>query len=156
MLFTKTKRSLNKMLFIIQLFYIRFYAVNIYFFVLPLVVDMQLLAVIAQMCCTYTSTCIYGEKNEQVIIIIITTMVSLSHSSLTLMGRIFHGLCVLFWSLPPQEGTTPLFIASQKGYLPVVQTLLQHGAKVDLARDVSQCSFTLYNSNLLQVMYTYA
>ena len=64
-------------------------------------------------------------------------------------------VCV-FWSLPPQNGATPLYIASQNGYLPVVQTLLQHGAKVDLATDVSHCSFTLYNSNLLQVMYMYA
>ena len=55
-----------------------------------------LLAVIAQKCCTY------GERNEQVIIIIIiTTMVSPIPSISHIEGKNinFHRLCVLFWSL---------------------------------------------------------
>ena len=75
--------------------------------------------------------------------------------SFTFRGRIVHSLRVLFWYLPPQDGATSLHIASQNGHLPVVQILLQHGAKVELARDVSQCSFTLYNSNVFQVMLIY-
>ena len=81
MLFTKPKPSLNKILFIILLFYYFTFVCSEYLVFCSAIsfqiIDMQLLAIIAQMCSsTYTSTCIYGEKNVQVIIIIITTMVS--------------------------------------------------------------------------------
>ena len=45
---------------------------------------------------------------------------------------------------PPQSGCTPLYIAAQNNHLAVVEVLIKHGAKVDLARDVSQCSFIVY------------
>ena len=44
---------------------------------------------------------------------------------------------------PPQNGSTPLYDAAQNNHLAVVEVLIKHGAKVDLARDVSQCSFTV-------------
>ena len=90
---------------------------------------------------------VHGVRNEQVIIIIIATMIS-PCELLTLRERVLHGLCVLFLSLPPQDDTTPLYMASQQGHLPVVQTLLQHGAKVDLAKNVCNCSFTVICYNL--------
>ena len=42
-------------------------------------------------------------------------------------------ICIPF----TQNGGTPLFMASQKGNLDVVEILLAAGAKVDLAKDVS-------------------
>ena len=42
---------------------------------------------------------------------------------------------------PPQEGCSPLYYASFKNHVPVAEALIKHGAKVDLARDVSQCYF---------------
>ena len=47
---------------------------------------------------------------------------------------------------PPQNGGTPLFVAAQNNHLAVVEVLIKHGAKVDLTRDVSQCSFTVQYS----------
>ena len=44
---------------------------------------------------------------------------------------------------PPQNGCTPLFDAAQNNHLAVAEVLIKHGAKVDLSRDVSQCSFTV-------------
>ena len=42
---------------------------------------------------------------------------------------------------PTQVGDSPLYFAAQENHVPVVEVLIKHGAKVDLARDVSQCSF---------------
>ena len=36
-----------------------------------------------------------------------------------------------------QRGASPLYIASQEGYLEVVQVLLEYGASVNLVNDVS-------------------
>ena len=41
---------------------------------------------------------------------------------------------------PPQDGSSPLYAAAQNNHLAVVEVLIKHGAKVDLASDVSQCS----------------
>ena len=105
---------------------------------------MQLLAVIVRKCCIYIlykHVYVHGDRNE--VVIIIQPQWYQPCELLTLKGRVLHGLCVLLWSLPPQTGSTPLFMASQNGYLPVVQTLIQHGAKVDLAMNVSHCSLTV-------------
>ena len=40
---------------------------------------------------------------------------------------------------PSQLGSSPLYFAAQENYVPVAEVLIKHGAKVDLARDVSQC-----------------
>ena len=52
---------------------------------------------------------------------------------------------------PPQNGCTPLYHAAQDNHLAVVEVLIKHGAKVDLARDVSQCSFTVRYSIICHV-----
>ena len=49
--------------------------------------------------------------------------------SLTLMSCHFFSL--------PQDGATPLFIASQNGHSDVVTILLRNGAGVDVAKNVS-------------------
>ena len=57
---------------------------------------------------------------------------------------------------PPQSGSTPLYIAAQNNHLAVVEVLIKHGAKVDLARDVSQCSFIVqYSITPLHAMYMF-
>ena len=38
-----------------------------------------------------------------------------------------------------QDGTTPLFLASQEGHKDIVEVLLNHGAEVDLPNKVSVC-----------------
>ena len=47
---------------------------------------------------------------------------------------------------PPQEGATPLYVAAQNNHVPALEVLIKHGAKVDLAMDVSQCSFNVQYS----------
>ena len=47
---------------------------------------------------------------------------------------------------PPQEGATALYVAAQNNHVPALEVLIKHGAKVDLARDVSQCSFIVQYS----------
>ena len=47
---------------------------------------------------------------------------------------------------PPQDGATPLFAAAQNNHVPALELLIKHGAKVDLARDVSQCSYIVQYS----------
>ena len=41
-----------------------------------------------------------------------------------------------------QDGCTPLMFAAQNGYTKVVKTLLQHGAKVDMQKEVSTGNIT--------------
>ena len=44
-----------------------------------------------------------------------------------------------------QEGASPLYVASQEGYVEVIQVLLEYGASVNLVNDVSDyltCSIT--------------
>ena len=55
-------------------------------------------------------------------------------------------------SLTMQQGTSPLYIASQEGHLEVVQVLLEYGASVNLVNDVSWVFF--YTGLLLPVMCT--
>ena len=45
----------------------------------------------------------------------------------------YNYLCFIF----TQDGTTPLFMASQEGHWDVAEILIAAGAKVDLARAVS-------------------
>ena len=46
----------------------------------------------------------------------------------------------------PQLGSSPLYFAAQENRVPVAEVLIKHGAKVDLARDVSQCFFIVQYS----------
>ena len=48
--------------------------------------------------------------------------------------------CLLFLL---QDGSTPLFTASEKGYTKVVECLLKHGAKVNEGRHVSVTQFMM-------------
>ena len=51
-------------------------------------------------------------------------------------------ICVLpVLTSPPQVGVTSLYAAARNNHVPALEVLIKHGAKVDLARDVSQCSF---------------
>ena len=43
-------------------------------------------------------------------------------------------------------GVTPLYVAAQNNHVPALEVLIKHGAKVDLARDVSQRSFIVQYS----------
>ena len=47
---------------------------------------------------------------------------------------------------PPQVGATPLYKAAQNNHVPALEVLIKHGAKVDLAVNVSQCSFIVQYS----------
>ena len=53
----------------------------------------------------------------------------------------------------PQDGATPLFTAAQNNHTAVVEVLIKHGGKVDLANDVS--SFRVeYSITALQAICT--
>ena len=51
-----------------------------------------------------------------------------------------------------QNGASSLMAASEKGYVEVVETLLQHGARVDLQNKVCFC--ILYLKSVLHIMQT--
>ena len=53
--------------------------------------------------------------------------------------KCIFSLCLAFLNYIPyrQSGFTALMIASQKGHVEVVNTLLQHGARVDLQKKVN-------------------
>ena len=55
-------------------------------------------------------------------------------TSFYIFGKCFSYFIYVFHFT--QDGTTPLFMASQKGNLDVVEILLAAGAKVDLAKDI--------------------
>ena len=44
----------------------------------------------------------------------------------------------------PQDGTTPLFIASQNGHSDVVNILIRSEAGVDVPKNVSNCKLVWY------------
>ena len=44
----------------------------------------------------------------------------------------------------PQDGATPLFIASQNGHSDVVNILIRSGAGVDVPENVSNCKLVWY------------
>ena len=42
-----------------------------------------------------------------------------------------------------QDGVTALYVACQEGHMPIVKLLLEHGAQVDLPKDVSHIMFLI-------------
>ena len=70
-----------------------------------------------------------------------------------LIDRYFRLFMISVLTSRPQDGATPLFQAAQNNHTTVVEVLIKHGAKVDIAKDVSHCSFTVeYSITALQAI----
>ena len=58
------------------------------------------------------------------------------------VGNRLHYLGIVLVILLLQDGTSPLFIASQRGYSPVVNILLKYGANINLPKNVHAYTYT--------------
>ena len=56
----------------------------------------------------------------------------------------YYNICFIFISL--QDGDTALIKAAEKGHTSTMETLVHHGAAVDIQNKVASCYFALHKS----------